>query len=109
MTEDSEILRLKDQVAKLVKQVGELDEEIKRISANSALIRELEERLGEIEYQDFESNLDENDKVTYELLNAIEDMQNVLSKKLDVDFQNKLIGVHINWWANHVRTKIRLE
>ena len=106
MTEDSEIMKLRHQVEKLVKRVEELDEKINEIDASKASVRELEESLAETE-EECEELIDGNDKVTYELLNAVEDMQNVLSKKLDVEFQNKLIGLHVNWWMNHMRKKIR--
>ena len=106
MSEDSEILKLQNQVEKLIKHVEKLDEEIAQLSANSASTRELDERLAETE-EVCEELLDGNDKVTYELLNAVEDMQNVLSKKFEVEFQNKLLGLHINWWSESMRKKLR--
>jgi seryl-tRNA synthetase len=106
MNFDTEITKLQHLVEKLVKRVEELEEQINEIDASSISIRELDEHLAETE-KECEELIDGNDKVTYELLNAVEDMQNVLSKKLDVEFQNKLTGLHINWWTQHMRKKIR--
>ena len=106
MTEDSEIQKLEHQLDKLVNRVSELEEHINLIRANYATVSYLNDRLLNT-LEECTARMEGNDRVTLELLNAVEDMQNVLSKELDVDFQNKMIGVAINNWVSRVRTRFR--
>jgi len=106
MTEDSEIEKLKHHVTKLVNRVSELDEQINLIRANYVAVSYLNDRLLTIA-EDYSLSIEENDRVTLELLNAVEDTQNVLSKELDVEFQNKMIGVFINNWVSRMRMRFR--
>ena len=106
MTEDSEIQKLEHQITKLVDRVSELEEHINLIRANYASVSYLNDRLLTIA-EDYSLVIEENDRVTLELLNAVEDTQNVLSKELDVDFQNKMIGVFINNWVSRMRMRFR--
>ena len=106
MTEDSEIQKLEHQITKLVDRVSELEEQINLIRANYATVSYLNDRLLTIA-EDYSFSIERNDRVTFELLNAVEDMQNVLSKELEVEFQNKMIGFSINRWASDMRTRFR--
>ena len=106
MTEDSEIQKLEHQLDKLVNRVSELDEQINLIRANYVAVSYLNDRLLTMA-EDYSLVIEENDRVTLELLNAVEDTQNVLSKELDVEFQNKMIGVFINNWVSRMRMRFR--
>ena len=106
MTEDSEIQKLEHQLDKLVNRVSELEEHINLIRANYATVSYLNDRLLTT-LEECTARMEGNDRVTFELLNAVEDMQNVLSKELDVEFQNKMIGLSINRWASDMRTRFR--
>lgn len=106
MTEDSEIQKLEHRFDKLVNRVSELEEQINLLRANYATISYLNDRLLTIA-EDYSATIEGNDLATFELLNAVEDMQNVLSKELSVDFQNKLISLDIHTWASNMRTRIR--
>ena len=106
MTEDSEIQKLEHQLDKLVNRVSELEEQINLIRANYITVSYLNDRLLTMA-EDYSLSIERNDRVTFELLNAVEDMQNVLSKELNVEFQNKMIGLSINRWASDMRTRFR--
>ena len=106
MTEDSEIQKLEHQITKLVDRVSELEEDINLIRAKYATVSYLNDRLLTIA-EDYSVSIEENDRVTLELLNAVEDTQNVLSKELDVEFSNKMIGVFINNWVSRMRMRFR--
>ena len=106
MTEVSEIEKLEHQITKLVDRVSELEEQINLIRANYATVSYLNDRLLNA-LEECELRMEGNDRVTFELLNAVEDMQNVLSKELGVEFQNKMIGLSINRWASDMRTRFR--
>lgn len=89
MTEDSEIVILRAQITDLAARVSELEQDVEDI-------REYHEYLRR-----------EDNQVTLALLDAIEEMQNVLSEKLDIEFNNKMISLPINRWVDDTRRELR--
>ena len=88
MTEDSEIKKLEQQITELEVRLAILEEE----AQDSEYVRSM--RRYDVQ-------------VMLALLDAIEEMQDVLANSLGAEFNNKLISLPINDWVNETRRELR--
>lgn len=84
MTEDSEIIKLEQRITELENNVSVLEEQ-----AYDAKYVTTKRR--------------DDVRVILALLDAIEEIQDILAKQLGAEFYNKLISLPINDWVNEAR------
>ncbi|MDA8837762.1 hypothetical protein N9N26_00695 [Candidatus Poseidoniales archaeon] len=103
---DEDITYIQKKFDILKQEVESMDEEINRLRATSAQRQELHELKDDIS-EEFGDDIEDLEYAVKSVMEAVTEVQNLLSNESNVQFHNRMLDVRLNRWMAAILKKFR--